>query len=223
MAEPLWFSRHPWFGIARPGPFGNPSGDPLRINLLPSPGLATLFARAESDDALTEAVNTLLGLALPGPGQASMNQRATLIWSGARQWLLLSETPDTLPAWLPALAPHAAITPQDGSRALLSLSGRPARDVLSKGVMIDLHDRAFPVGAAALTSIAHMPVMLWRLPETPEGPAFRLGCARSMAGSLWAWLEASTAFFGGSVTMPPNSVPTGIPGLAGTNAVVYPA
>lgn len=223
MAEPLWFSRHPWAGIAQAGAFGNPSDDPLRINLLPSPGLATLFAHPGADEALAQAVNTVLGLALPGPGQASMNERATLIWSGARQWLLLSETPETLPAWLAALASHAAIAPQDGSRALLSLSGQRVRDVLSRGVMIDLHDRAFPAGAAALTSIAHLPVMIWRLPDAPEGPAFRLACPRSLAGSLWAWLESAAAVFGGIVTMPAVSASLGNPGLAGTGAVVYPA
>jgi heterotetrameric sarcosine oxidase gamma subunit len=223
MAEPLWSPRHPWAGIAQAGAFGNPNSDAMQIDLRPSPGLATLFAQPGGEEALAQAVNTLLGLPLPGPGQASMNERATLLWSGARQWLLLSEMPEALPAWLATLAPHAAISHQDGSRALLTLSGQRARDVLARGVMIDLHDREFPVGAAALTSIAHMPVMLWRLPDAPEGPTFQLASARSMAGSLWAWLKSATAVFGGIVTMPAVSAPPDNPGLAGSGAVVYPA
>lgn len=223
MADMHGSPRHPWAGITQAGAFGQPNADALRINLLPSPGLATLFAHPGGDAALAGAVNAVLGLALPGPGKASMHACATLLWSGARQWLLLSPLPDALPAWLAALAPHAAITPQDGSRALLTLSGCHARDVLARGVMVDLHARVFPVGTAALTSIAHMPVMLWRLPDAPDGPAFALACPRSMAGSLWAWLESAAAVYGGVVTMPGDFACTGRHGLAGTEPVVYPA
>ncbi len=52
---------------------------------------------------------------------------------------------------------------QSDARAALRLSGPHVRDMLAKGCMIDLHPSVFPPGAAAMTSIAHIGVHLWRL------------------------------------------------------------
>jgi sarcosine oxidase subunit gamma len=70
--------------------------------------------------------------------------------------------------------------------------------MLAKGCMVDLHPSAFPPGAAALTSIAHIGVHLWRIDERLDGgdPAFDLLVARSMAASFWSWAAASAAEFG---------------------------
>jgi sarcosine oxidase subunit gamma len=63
-------------------------------------------------------------------------------------------------------------------------------------VPIDLHPKAFPAGAAAITHAAHIGVILWRPDETDR---FVLGSARSYSVSLWHWLMESAAEFGTSV------------------------
>jgi sarcosine oxidase subunit gamma len=101
-----------------------------------------------------------------------------------------------LQALLTELAPHAAVTDQSDSRAALQLSGSHLRDALAKGVMIDLHPATFAVGDAAATSVAHIGIQLWRLPDATDGPVFEIMVARSLAGSFWSWFTASAAEFG---------------------------
>ena len=52
--------------------------------------------------------------------------------------------------------------------------------------MIDLHPAAFPPGAAAMTSIAHIGVHLWRVDERRDDSdaIFDILIARSMAASF---------------------------------------
>jgi heterotetrameric sarcosine oxidase gamma subunit len=64
--------------------------------------------------------------------------------------------------------------------------------------MIDLHPAAFPPGAAAMTSIAHIGVHLWRLDAhaNDRDAVFDILIARSMAASFWSWATASAAEYG---------------------------
>ncbi len=89
----------------------------------------------------------------------------------------------------------AAVSDQSDARAALRLSGPNVRDMLGKGCMIDLHPAAFPPGAAAMTSIAHMGVHLWRVDEPPcDGDAiFDILIARSMAASFWSWVTNASS------------------------------
>jgi sarcosine oxidase subunit gamma len=73
------------------------------------------------------------------------------------------------------------------------LSGPHARDVLAKGLPIDLDPRAFPLGSAATSAIAHMGVQLWQLDDTRS---YDLAIFRSVSQSFWSWLSASAAEFG---------------------------
>ena len=54
----------------------------------------------------------------------------------------------------------AAVTDQSDGYAVLSLTGPRAAALLEKGVSLDLHDRVFAPGSAAVTSFAHLGVML---------------------------------------------------------------
>ena len=68
-----------------------------------------------------------------------------------------------------------------------------ARDLLAKGVPIDLHPRAFKPGDAAQTQVAHIGVLIAQI---DDAPTYELLAARSFTGSLWSWLEASALEFG---------------------------
>ena len=49
----------------------------------------------------------------------------------------------------------ASVTDQSDGRVVLEISGPRVRDVLAKGVMLDLHERDFRPGATAVTLMAH--------------------------------------------------------------------
>jgi methylglutamate dehydrogenase subunit D len=79
---------------------------------------------------------------------------------------------------------------------LLRISGPRVRDMLAKGCMLDLHDRAFKVGDTAVTPIALLNVQISRLPDADGAAVFDLAVTRSYALSLWPWLESASAEFG---------------------------
>jgi sarcosine oxidase subunit gamma len=92
----------------------------------------------------------------------------------------------------PDIAEGASVVDQSGGYGVLEISGRDAVATLEKGIGIDLHPRSFAPDAVAVTTIAHMGVILWR----GEGDAWRLAVFRSNAASFWHWLETSAAVFG---------------------------
>jgi sarcosine oxidase subunit gamma len=80
---------------------------------------------------------------------------------------------------------------------VLTISGPRARDVLAKGLPIDLDPRAFPPGSAATSTISLMGVQLW---QTGDTPGYEIAVFRSVSASFWRWLTASAAEFGYEVT-----------------------
>jgi sarcosine oxidase subunit gamma len=198
MAETVisWAPRGAWAGVASPGSFGAQGTAGVAAALLDGFGLASLIAAPDAEPALSRAIETRLGVSLPQIPRIVSGGPSDLIWAGPEHWLLRTATQDDLPALLAELAPHAAVSDQSDARAALRLSGPRVRDVLAKGVMLDLHPAAFAAGDAASTIIAHVGVQLWRLPDGPDGPVFEIMVPRSMAGSFWSWLVASASEFG---------------------------
>jgi sarcosine oxidase subunit gamma len=91
------------------------------------------------------------------------------------------------------LAGLASISDQSGGRTVIRVSGPRARDVLAKGLPIDLDPRAFPLGSAATSVIALMGVQLW---QTEDTRSYDIAMFRSVSQSFWRWLTASSAEFG---------------------------
>ncbi|CAD5293450.1 N-methylglutamate dehydrogenase subunit D [Bosea sp. 62] len=192
----LWAPRGAWAGIAQAGQIGATGPAGVTATLLDGFGLATLIAAPGRTTALSQAVEGRLNIALPTTPKVVSNATHDAIWSGPEQWLLRAATRDGFRGLLEALATQAAVSDQSDARAAIRLSGLPVRDVLAKGVMLDLHPAAFAVSDTALTSIAHIGVHLWRLADGPDGSVFEIMVARSMVGSFWSWFAASAAEFG---------------------------
>jgi sarcosine oxidase subunit gamma len=68
--------------------------------------------------------------------------------------------------------------------------------MLAKGIRIDLHPMAFPVGAAAVTECAHLGVALWRAAED----RYELIVFATFVRELWHWATEAAAEFGYTVT-----------------------
>jgi heterotetrameric sarcosine oxidase gamma subunit len=200
----LWRPRGAWAGIAQAGTFGAEGKAGVTVVTRDGLGIATLIASPDGSAALAAAVRERFGIELPQGPAAVRSGTHRVVWSGPGQWLLIGDSRAGWSDALAGLADHAAVVDQSDSRAVLSLSGPHVRDLLAKGCMIDLHPTVFPVGAAALTGIAHMAVALWRSVDGADGAVFEIMVARSMAGSFWSWLSASAAEFGCLVSAGPD-------------------
>lgn len=184
-------------GIATPGRFGKADAAPgvtiaERANL----GIATVAARKGQDQALSAAVREAYGVDLPAQSMTVQGKTVSFIGYGPGQWLVVSETlaHEALAEDLATrLAGLASVSDQSGGRAVLRVSGPRARDVLAKGLAIDLDPRVFPAGGAVTSTMSHMGMQLW---QEAEADSYDIAIFRSVSASFWRWLTASAAEYG---------------------------
>ena len=195
----VWASQSVWGDIAPLAHIGLAGRNGVVASYLNEIGLASLIAPVGGSAALAEAFRAKYQLELPNSPKIIGQGDVRAVWAGPDQWLLMTHTTAEIPGLQQTLSDFGAFSDQSDSRIMVRIYGRDVREALAKGCMIDLHATAFPVGSAALTSIAHMGVHLWRLEDGPDGAVFEIAVARSMAGSFWSWFSASVAEFGCSV------------------------
>ncbi len=83
------------------------------------------------------------------------------------------------------------MTPLSHSRTRIYIEGEPAAEVLKKGIALDF-DGNFPVGAAALTGVHHMPIHLYR----PTAARYEILAMRTFAVAVFEWLADAALEFG---------------------------
>jgi sarcosine oxidase subunit gamma len=163
-------------------------------------GLATVAARKGQAEALKAAVKSVYGVQLPESSRVAQGANVSFVGYGPGQWLALSEqlANEALARDLAQrLKGLASISDQHGGRTVLRLSGPRARDVLAKGLPIDLDPRVFPLGSAATSTISLIGVQLW---QVDDAPSYDIAVFRSVSASFWRWLTTSAAEFGYEVT-----------------------
>lgn len=194
MADPAFKGRSALHGLLHD--IGTPAG--ITVTDLDGTALASVQAFPSRAAALPERVRARFGLALPDGPRLVEAGGTTFLGTGPARWLATREGGGNgfaadLATELDGLA---AVADQSDGYALLRLEGPALRQVLAKGVNIDLHPGAFPVGDVAATAIAHIGVTLWRLEDADGTPRFELALFRSMAGSFWHWLAQSAGEWG---------------------------
>ena len=158
--------------------------------------LIQVMARRGKAAELANAAKVRFGVAAPEAPEALRTSDATLIWSGPDQFFVLSKG-GKLDTLAPALSGPASLSDQSHARALINISGTKAGTMLAKLSSIDLHAAAFPVGAAAATSMDHTSVALWRGGDRPDGQAvFNLLVFATFAESLWHTMLDAAAEYG---------------------------
>lgn len=184
-------------GIAVPGRCGKTHGEPgIVISERVGLGLATVAARKGKADAVKQAVAAAYGVELPESSRIAQGSAVSFIGYGRGQWLAVSESlaNEALARDLSAkLQGLASISDQSGGRTVLRLSGPHVRDVLAKGLPIDLDPRVFPLGSAITSVISHMGVQLWQL---DDARSYDIAIFRSLSESFWSWLTASAGEYG---------------------------
>lgn len=129
--------------------------------------------------AVSDALKTQIGAALPKPGRATGKPGARVVWSGIGQALVLG--PNI------AAIPGAALSDQSDAWACVAIEGDGVRDVLARLTPLDLRDGAFKTGHAARTEFDHMPACIMRTGKD----AYCVMVFRSMAETLWHGVEAA--------------------------------
>ncbi len=80
--------------------------------------------------------------------------------------------------------------------AAMRVSGGRARDVLNTGCLLDLDDRAFPVGRATRTLFGKAEIVLLREPDQNGVAHFRIECWRSFTTYVAGLLQQSARLIG---------------------------
>jgi sarcosine oxidase subunit gamma len=187
-------------GIAVPGRIGRPAGAAgVTIGERVDLGLATVMVRKGRQADLAAAAERTYGVALPGGSRLAAGPNAGFIGTGPGQWFVVSErlrNGDLARDLAANFRGLASISDQSDGRAVMRIRGPKARDVLAKGLPIDLDPRVFKPGDAATSLVSYIGVQLWQVDETPT---YDIAVFRGFAESFWGWLTASAAEFGAVV------------------------
>jgi heterotetrameric sarcosine oxidase gamma subunit len=179
------------------GRVGGSTGAPgVTIGLVQDRALAAVLARKNRAADLNAAVRRALGIELPVEPRVVTGEALSFVWAGPARWLAMAErvSGEALVRELRAEVGNlCSVTDQSDARILVRISGPRARDVLVKGILIDLHPRAFAVGDTAMTSIGHVRAHFW---QTDATPTYEIAVPRSYAADVWHWLMESAAAYG---------------------------
>jgi len=197
MADASLKARAPLAGFAWPGRYGAATPKPgLVIVERNNLAIAAMMARRGKEQDLKSAVATAYWLDLPDGPRVTRKAAVSFAGIGVQQWMATAEPPESSDFVLrlcDRVAGLASVANQSDSRVVLRLHGDRVRDVLAKGVPVDLHPRRFRTGDIASTVITYIGVQIEQLDDRPT---FQLMASRSLAGSLWSWLTKSAAEFG---------------------------
>lgn len=161
--------------------------DLLEITERKGVALATIMARK---GVARTHLSKPLGLSPPAGPQVAGAGPFSLIGVGPGVWFAVREggPEDWIDELRQALAGAASVSEQTGGYLVLRLTGPGAQALLQSGAFIDLDPAVFGVGAAAVTAIAHIGVILWKV---DDGPTFDVALFRSFAGSFRDWVAAN--------------------------------
>ena len=160
------------------------------VRLRELPFLGYLNLRGDpADPGFPGTVKRVLGVELPvEPNTLQQGEGLTVLWLGPDEWLIVAPVDaQTGLQWKleTALAgQHVAVTDVSSGLTRISVAGPRMREVLAKGMTVDLHPRKFLPGQCAQTLMARAGVTVWL-----EEGAFQLVVRRSFADYLWRWLE----------------------------------
>lgn len=171
----------------------------LLIEAHPPLVLAQLALYRDGAPRAQAVVRAVLGLDLPVSATVvGVAGDVRVYRTGPEQYWVRAPDERTVAALSTALDPRdGAVTPLSSSRALVSIDGPSVRDVLAKGLAIDLDPSVFRVGQFAQTGLHHVGVLVERRAEQ----GFDLYLPRTFAVTLLEWLTDAALPFGYEMTI----------------------
>jgi methylglutamate dehydrogenase subunit D len=189
--------------LLQPGSRGDHAGEAgVVLTLRNDLALAYVLVRNGKTAELQARVQERFGLRLPAAAQHAESRDVpnpdslSFVWTGPGRWLAKTSAQSGAAlevALRDTLAGVASVVGQTDGRCVFRISGSSLREVLAKGLPIDLDPRAFGPGDTALTLIGHISVHFWQL---DNGPTYEFAVPRSYAASFCEWLFAATASHG---------------------------
>ncbi len=159
-------------------------------------GVVEIIARPGRAGELVEIARGR-GIELPTFGRIAYSSDRLALCVRPDRWLLLlappapaASGPDRVDWWESAAQAGAAVD-QSSAWATLLLAGPRSREVLARGCRLDLDPLLFPVGLAAATIMAQVPVILAAVPS-----GLLLLTSASTARHFREWLAAAAKPFG---------------------------
>lgn len=144
-----------------------------------------------SSKPVKAAVAAATGGKVPGQREVVQGKTGTALWMSPDELLLLcpyEQVPAMLDKATASLgAAHALAVDVSDARALFSVSGPAAREVLAKLCPVDLSPEAFAPGAIRRTRMAQVAAAIWLESED----SFRVICFRSVADYAFNVLKAA--------------------------------
>jgi heterotetrameric sarcosine oxidase gamma subunit len=183
-----------------PGRYGAEADEPdITISERSGLALVSIMARKGKTAELGARIKDRFGIDLPFTPRRAGDGSIHFIWGGPGRWL--AETPSETPyhferSLRETLSGLASVSNQSDGRSIIRVSGAKAREMLAKGVPLDLDPRVFGPGDTAMTVVAHINVHFWQRNATPS---YDFAVFRSFAGSFCQWLLDASAEFGATV------------------------
>jgi sarcosine oxidase, subunit gamma len=159
------------------------------------PFLTMVGLRVLPQSAAASRLEARLGAALPSRcGAVGVGEGVSVLWLSPDEFLAVSEGPQ--PGLVAALAGElegepGSVVDLSANRTTFELVGPMAREVLEKGCPFDLHPRVFTARTAFVTTIGHVPAIVWKTDEQ----VYRVLPRASFADFLGRWLLDAMAEF----------------------------
>lgn len=138
-----------------------------------------------------KAVKAVTGTAVPAVGEVLGSGETATAWMSPDELLLIvpyAEVAQRVAKAETALAgEHAMVVDVSDARAVLTVTGSDAREVMAKLCPVDLSPAAFGKGDFRRTRMAQIPAALWMT----ESDQFTVICFRSVADYAFALLKVA--------------------------------
>jgi sarcosine oxidase subunit gamma len=150
------------------------------------------------DLVFSTAVKVATGADLPiAANTVSRADDLQILWLGPNEWWVVA--PDAKRGELierlrqSFAGQHAAVTDVSESRTVITMTGPAGRDVLARGISLDLHPRAFGPGQCAQTGMAKANIVLH---QVDDQPSYEIYILKSFSDYLWRWIGLVAEDFG---------------------------
>ena len=181
---------HPLDHVTSTHKISNDNAD-LCISVRKFPALIQLFAKKGLEAEIIEKLGFLTNASI-----AAETDRYTALPIAPRQWLLVSKDEKALEFSRTIgqeIIEHGYVSEQSDSRICIRISGKYAREFLSRGCRLDLHPSVASPGFCAQTPIAQISVLLHQIDALPT---YDLYLYSGFARSFWHWLNDTAKQFG---------------------------
>ncbi|WP_165867639.1 sarcosine oxidase subunit gamma family protein [Mesorhizobium sp. DCY119] len=170
----------------------------VTLSVFRNPLVGVMVARSAERQRLATAFREIVRAELPN-GPKVTEGGFQVIGAGPDKWLIFSpEHHGSFDALSEAVGSSVLLLDQSSGWLAAQISGRMAPAVMRKGVQIDLHEKTFAQGDAALTILDQFWACIWVGP----GPVSTFNCLvrRSFSAAFHVWFQEASAEFGSSAS-----------------------